>query len=53
MGTFCVESVCVPGPKTSAALPSLTSTAAWPGRQMSFAPFLTSWSSSGKRHTKV
>ena len=40
---FCVESSYRPGPKRSAAFPSLTKSAAWFSRTVSCAPILISW----------
>src|SRR5215510_13010354 len=53
MGRFCVVSVYVPGPKTSASLPSFTKTAVCPSRTISFAPFLISCARTGKRQTRM
>ena len=53
MGSVCVVSLCVPGPKTSATWPSFTKTATCDSRTTSWPPFWISMSRMGKRHASV
>src|SRR5690606_28285444 len=53
IGMFRVCRVNVPGGNASAICPSLTKTATWDSRTISFAPILISLSCLGKRHTMV
>ena len=52
-GRFSVDSVYLPGAKTSAIAPSLIKTAHCASRTVSCAPILISFPSTGKRYTMV
>ena len=52
-GSVCVVSLYMPGPNTSATLPSLTNTAIWLSRTVSDAPYWISFSAIGKRQAST